>query len=239
MLIVPNSTRTTIGDQSSVGMNKEREKLIVHASLGISMDLRQDRLIVSRELSALDRDVISFTSILTDLDIPYVIVSGYVTILTGRSRSTEDIDIILGTQSDDDLQDLADRLSTDGYWGMAMPLNTLTDMLTNGDRFRVADQDELFPNFEIWLASNDLEREALSSAIIAELNDNRIRISSIELQIAYKLRLAKGAGTTTGKDFEDALHLYLTFKDQFNNQQLESYIEQLGVTTYYAELRRV
>ena len=55
----------------------------------------------------------------------------------------------------------------------------------------------------------------------------------------HKLRLAKGAGTTDGKDFEDALHLYLTFEDQFKSEQLQAYVEQLGVEDYYAELRGV
>jgi hypothetical protein len=81
--------------------------------------------------------------------------------------------------------------------------------------------------------------EALSTAIIAEVNGHEVSISSIELQIAYKLRLADGAGTTNGKDFEDTLHLYLTFEDQFNSEQLEAYVEQLGVEDYYAELRGV
>jgi len=66
-----------------------------------------------------------------------------------------------------------------------------------------------------------------------------VSISSIELQIIYKLRLAKGAETTDGKDFEDALHLYLTFEDQFKPEQLEVYVEQLGVEDYYVELKRV
>lgn len=42
-----------------------------------------------------------------------------------------------------------------------------------------------------------------------------------------------------GKDFEDVLHLYLTFEVEFNFERLESYVEQLGVEDYYAELRRI
>lgn len=49
----------------------------------------------------------------------------------------------------------------------------------------------------------------------------------------------KGSGTTNGKDFEDALHLYLTFEDPSKLEQLEAYVEQLGVEEYYAELGRV
>ncbi|MFC7174476.1 hypothetical protein ACFR97_16880 [Haloplanus litoreus] len=86
-----------------------------------------------------------------------------------------------------------------------MPLDDFVAMLSDGDRLRVAEDGEMYPNFEVWLASNGLEREALSTAITAEVDEHEISISSIELQIAYKLRLAKGGGTTNCKDFEDAL----------------------------------
>ncbi|MFB6178649.1 MAG: hypothetical protein ABEI77_02860 [Halorientalis sp.] len=97
----------------------------------------------------------------------------------------------------------------------------------------------MYPNFEVWLVSNAVEREALSTAITAEIGESRVSISRIELQIAYKLRLAQGIGSTEAKDFEDALHLYLTFEDQFKKERLEAYVEQLGVEDYYAELRGI
>ena len=52
----------------------------------------------------------------------------------------------------------------------------------------VAEDGEMYPNFEVWLASNDLEREALSTAITAEIGDYEVSISSIELQIAYLIQ---------------------------------------------------
>jgi len=194
---------------------------------------------MSRELSDLDRDVIDFTAVLDDLGLDYVVVSGYVAILTGRARSTEDVDVVLAPVSDSELDGLATRLEADGYWGMAMPLDDLSEMLGDGDRLRIAEDGEMFPNFEVWLASNDLEREALSTAITASIGGHHISISSIELQIAYKLRLAERSGTTEGKDFEDALHLYLTFEDELKAERLESYVERLGVEDSYAELRRI
>jgi hypothetical protein len=122
---------------------------------------------------------------------------------------------------------------------MAMPLDRAYEMLSNSDRVRVAEDSEMFPNFEIWFASNDVEREALREAITADLHDGRIAISPIELQIAYKLRLAQHAASTTVKDFEDALHLYHIFEEQFKTPELEAYVEELGVEDYYAELEGV
>lgn len=200
------------------------------------MELGDDRLVLSRERSALDEEVVAFTGLLDDHGVEYVVVSGYVAILTGRARSTEDVDIVLEPLDDGEVDALVDALSEAGYWGMAMPLDEMASILADGDRFRVAERDELFPNFELWFASNPVEREALAEAILAELGEHEVRVSPIELQIAYKLRLAQGVGTTQGKDFEDALHLYVTFEGQLNRDALESYVEDLGVQEYYAEL---
>lgn len=203
------------------------------------MELSDESLSVSRTLSDLDRSVIEFTEVLSSSAIDYVIVSGYVVILTGRSRATEDVDVILEPLSEDETEDLVDTLKEHDYWGMAMPLDETYAMLSDGDRIRIAREDAMYPNFEVWFASNDVEREALARSLTAEFDGSRIEVSPIELQIAYKLRLAQAAGSTAGKDFEDALHLYLTFEGRFNTGRLERYVEELDVHEYYAELRGV
>lgn len=70
-------------------------------------------------------------------------MSGYVAIPTGRSRSTEDIDIVLDPLADPRLEELADRLNEEGYWRMAMPLADLAEMLSDGDRLRVAEDGDI------------------------------------------------------------------------------------------------
>lgn len=203
------------------------------------MKLSDDTLTVSRELSQLDKDVLAFTDILDTCDVNYVIVSGYVAILTGRSRSTEDIDVIVESLSEAETEQLVTELTERGYWGMAMPLEEMYSMLSEGSRIRIAEEGAMYPNFETWFVSNEVEREALSNPLTVEFDEGQITISSIELQIAYKLRLAQAADSLTGKDFEDALHLYLTFEEQFNTQQLETYVNELGVEDYYVELTGV
>lgn len=203
------------------------------------MELSDDTLTISRELSELDKDVLEFTQVLDDCNVEYVIVSGYIAILTGRSRSTEDIDVILESLTESEIEELVSELKRRGYWGMSMPLDQMYSMLSQGDRLRIAEEDEIYPNFETWFVSKDVEREALSNSLTVMFDEGQINISPLELQIAYKLRLAQGAGSLTGKDFEDALHLYLTFEERFNREQLETYVEAFGVEDYYAELRGI
>jgi hypothetical protein len=203
------------------------------------MELSDDTLTVSRELSELDKDVLEFTQILDACEVDYVIVSGYVAILTGRSRSTEDIDVILESLSEAETEQLVTELKDRGYWGMAMPLDEMYSMLSEGSRIRIAEDGAMYPNFETWFVSNDVEREALSNPLTVMFDEGQIEISPLELQIAYKLRLAQASDSLNGKDFEDALHLYLTFEERFNTEQLEMYVTELGVEEYYAELRGV
>lgn len=203
------------------------------------MKLGDDTLRITREPSELDRDVLAFTQILDSQGIDYVIVSGYVAILTGRSRSTEDIDVILESLSETETERLVTKLKDMGYWGMAMPLDEMYSMLSDGGRIRIAEDGKMFPNFETWFVSNDVEREALSNPLTVNLNEGHIEISPLELQLAYKLQLAQAAGSLNGKDFEDALHLYITFEEQLNMTQLEAYVKELGVENYYAELKTV
>ncbi len=80
----------------------------------------------------------------------YVIVSGYVAILTGRSRSTEDIDVILELLSETETEQLVTELKNQGYWGMAMPLNEMYSMLSEGSRIRIriAEDGEMYKLYE-------------------------------------------------------------------------------------------
>jgi len=75
--------------------------------------------------------------------------------------------------------------------------------------------------------------------LIVTLKISTKRISPIELQIAYKLRLAQAADSRSGKGFNDALHLYLTFEKRLNTEKLEQYVTELGIEDYDGELRRV
>jgi len=203
------------------------------------MELTENRLTVSRERSELDERVVEFTHVLRDAGVQYAIVSGYVAILTGRSRGTEDVDVVLEPLSEAETESLVDLLEDRGFWGAAMPLADACAMLSGGDRIRVARDGELVPNFEVWFAKRDVERAVLSDPLVADFGDETVQVSPIELQIAYKLRLAERAGSTSGKDFEDALHLFVTFEEELNTAELERYVEKWEVGEYYDGLRAV
>lgn len=196
------------------------------------MEYDGETLVVDRTPSELDEIVLEFTAILDEENIEYAIVSGYVAILTGRSRATEDIDIVTERLSEERTMTVVDRLQEAGYWGATMPLEELFDTLDDGLRQRIAEEGTMIPNVELWFVKNDFERTVLEDPLIARIGGREIAISPIELQIAYKLFL------TAEKDFEDALHLYQVFEEQLDEDRLQTYVTELEVTDAYDELRR-
>lgn len=70
----------------------------------------EDELLVEHPPNDLDELVIAFTGILDDLDVEHVYVSGYVAVLTGRSRATEDVDVLLERVDELGVEEAYERL---------------------------------------------------------------------------------------------------------------------------------
>jgi hypothetical protein len=56
-------------------------------------NLEKDTIVINRELTDLDLFVKNFLSVLKKYS-DYLVVSGFVSISTGRTRGTEDVDVI-------------------------------------------------------------------------------------------------------------------------------------------------
>ena len=196
------------------------------------IELQDDVLVVDREANDLDELAIRFSSILADLDIDHVFVSGYVAILAGRSRATEDIDVLLEPIDDETIAQLVSRLRGDELWGPAMPLDSMAEMLTGGDNIWVARDDEMVPHLEVKFVDDEYDRASLRSRITARIADvgAELPIGPLELQIAYKLYLS------AQKDFEDAVHLYALFEETLSTATLEQWVRELGVEDEYDRL---
>jgi len=87
------------------------------------IELREGTLVVDREPNDLDELAILFSNHLDSVGIEHVFISGYVAILTGRARATEDIDVLIERTSTDKIDQLVAELTDEGLWGPAMPVN--------------------------------------------------------------------------------------------------------------------
>ena len=194
------------------------------------VEFRDDTLVVDREPNDLDELAIQFTRILDDLGVNHVYVSGYVAILTGRSRATEDIDVLLERVDDETVHEIVNRLEDEGMWGPAMPLDSMAEMLE--DNIWVAPDGEMVPHLEAKFVDDDFDRASLVNSIVARVGNEEIPIGPLELQIAYKLWMR------ADKDFEDAAHFYTIFEENLRKGALEEWVKRLDVEDEYERLRR-
>lgn len=195
------------------------------------MEFTGDGVVIDKPLNHLDRLMLDVVSTLESVGIQYAVVSGYVAVLFGRARATEDIDVILEGIGEETANALASELSNAGYWGPAMPFDELYATLADGLPVRVAEEGHRVPNVELKLATDEYDRASINQAITVRLPEGTVRIAPLELQIAYKL------GMGAQRDFEDALYLYEVAGRTLNHEALESYVKDLGVEEEYDELR--
>lgn len=196
------------------------------------IELQNGTLVVEREPNRLDDLAIAFSDVLDRFDVDHVYVAGYVSILAGRARSTEDVDVLIQTVDEATAEELADTLDEMGYWGPAMPLSSMYEMLENGDNVWVAPDDQVTPHLEVKFVRDEFDRASLETALTARIGNEAIPIGQLELQIAYKLRLG------AQKDVEDAVHLYTIFEESLSESRLEEWVRRLEVEDEYERLKR-
>jgi hypothetical protein len=174
----------------------------------MELDISSKQIKLNKDLNELDNLVIDFTRILSKNKIKYVLVSGYVSILFGRSRSSEDIDLVVKKISKKKFSTLWKALSKENFECLTTdsPTNAYENYLMKRTVVRFSKKGLFIPNMEFKFPKMDLDRWAIENAKKVVLNGNAIMISSIELQIPYKLFLG------SEKDIEDARYLYKLFE---------------------------
>lgn len=184
----------------------------------------KNRIRLEKGLNALDHFVLDFTSILNKNDIKYVLVSGYVSILFGRSRSSEDVDLIVGKM---DYKKFA-RFWTDLCKKFECIItgnleDAYSQYLLANLSLRFSEKGRFIPNMEFKFPKNELDFWTLRERREVLLNNHRLFISPLELQIPFKLYLG------SQKDIEDAVHLYSLFKDKLDLKLLREFTRKLKI----------
>lgn len=188
------------------------------------MGFSEGKIVFEKEMSDLDKFVVDFINILNSCKIRYVIVSGYISILFGRSRSTEDIDLFVEHMSEEKFNEFMRIIEERGMWALnATDNKELYSMLKDNLAIRIAEKGKAIPNFELKFPRKDTDFFSLDNPIKVVLNDNELLISPLEMQIAYKLYLG------SEKDIEDAVHVYQIFKEKLNSKLLNDLIQKLNV----------
>lgn len=188
----------------------------------MEIEFKEDKIIFDRQLSLLDSFVLSFTEHLQTNNIKYVIISGYVAIL---SRMSEDVDIFIEhisfekflkfwSEIDQNYECLNTGNSYEAY----------NDYLKNHQAIRISYKGSFIPNIELKFVKNDLDRYSLDNRKHVKLADKSLYLSPLELKIPYKLFLG------SEKDIEDARFLFKLFKDNLNIVLLKMFLSKLKVS---------
>ena len=196
----------------------------------ISIDKSKKIIFLSKnELVMEDNIALAFAQVLDELEIEYSVVAGYVAILFGRSRRSDDIKVIARWMDEEEFTELCKRLKACDFsliQGIISSEESVRkvyrEYLSRGRSIRFIYRDIILPNIEFKLASNPLHSYSIENSYTVIINKDRIKIAPLELQIAYKLYLG------SDKDIADAVFLYVLFKPVLEQKELERWCKELG-----------
>ena len=178
----------------------------------------------NKELNALDMLAIDFCRVLNPIGISYVIISGYIAILFGRNRASEDIDIFIEKMDKAKFSKLWNSLKENSFICINADVDEAFSLLEDGLAPRFAKTGEAMPNMEVKFPKTDLDFYSLKNRIKVDLNQNILYIGPLELNIAFKLFIG------SEKDIEDARFQYKLFQEKLDTEKLKFFINQLKVT---------
>ncbi|MFH0701427.1 MAG: hypothetical protein V2A62_03240 [Candidatus Woesearchaeota archaeon] len=166
----------------------------------------EKNIVLKRELNELDLFVLKFVRTIEKYT-PYVLISGYVALLFGRSRGTEDVDLFIPPLDKVKFQQIYLELKQAGFWGInADDENELYSMLKEGLAIRFAEKNKVIPNMEVKFTKDIIDYLTIEEKIFVKTKQGEIFISNIAFQVAYKRFVLKSE-----KDIEDALFLQRLF----------------------------
>lgn len=167
------------------------------------MEFVSDKLIkLDRELSDLDRFTIGFVEILEKYS-NYVLISGYVSILLGRARSSEDVDILVEKVDFDEFKLFFKELEKKEFYCLnSDEVEDIYSYLRDNLAVRFAKKGSVIPNMEFKFLKNHFDRITLNESVSVLVKNKKLKISKLEIQVAFKEEVLK-----TPKDIEDARHI--------------------------------
>ena len=183
------------------------------------MEFRNKNTIkLNKIINELDKFVLDFTRILEKYA-NYVIISGYISILFGRARSTEDIDVFIKKIDKEKFYLLYSDLKKNDYWCLnAESPDDVYEYLKEGLAVRFAKKSETIPNIEVKFINKKLDADLIKESVTVITKEGSLKISSIERQIAFKKYYLK-----SDKDIEDAKHLEEIFKNKIDLNKIKKY----------------
>lgn len=166
----------------------------------------------------LDRFAEEFSQIV-ELYCRYIIVSGFVAIAHGRTRGTEDIDMIIEKIPKEKFILLHHDLIKGGFECMqsSNPEIIYDHYLKAGMSVRYTWKSKFLPEMEVKFAKDEIDELQLKTRKKLPFTGLDVYFSSIEMNIAFKEEYLKSS-----KDLEDAKHLRIVYKGKINENEINN-----------------
>jgi len=180
--------------------------------------IENNTIVLNRELTKLDFFVKDFLNVLKEYG-DYLIVSDFVSISTGRTRGTEDVDCLVSKLNREKFNELFSALHK--FWCyQGDSAEEVGGYIERMENIRFAREGEMFPNLEF--ISVDESRPAkyfeLTHPQKIKIKDFEFNIPPLEFEILYKEIILTGK-----KDIEDAKHLRILFSNILKKERFREY----------------
>lgn len=186
--------------------------------------MTKDKRIIDNK-TILDKFAEDFCKII-DKYTKYIICSGFVAIAHGRTRGTEDIDMIIEKISKEKFFEMHKDLLKNGFICIQSdnPEDIYFKYLDKGNSIRyVWDEEGYFPpEMEIKFTKDELDTEQMKTRTKLPLTGLDVYFSSIEYNIAFKEELL-----ASDKDIEDAKHLRIIYEDTIDEEKITKIKEKI------------
>ena len=148
----------------------------------------------------------------------YAIVGGFIAIVHGRSRGTEDIDMIIEKLPKDRFILLHNDLANNNFECIQSENpETIYEYLENKDSVRYIKKGQFVPEMEIKFAKDLLDQHVLNTRIKIPETKLDVYFANIEATIAFKEELLG-----SDKDMEDAKHLRILYKNNLKEKEIDN-----------------
>ena len=182
--------------------------------------IESDTIIIQRGLTKLDMFLKKFLNALKNHS-DYLVVSGFVSIATGRTRGTEDIDLIVPVMEKEKFIELFNDLDKNDFWCyQGDSPSGVYENIKNLNSIRFAKKNEIFPNIE-FVPFNQTKKAKyfeFSHPQKIKIKDFEFKIPPLEFEILYKEIILNGK-----KDIEDAKHLRIFFSEIIKKEKFREY----------------
>ena len=153
----------------------------------------------------------------------YVLVSGYIAILLGMERPTQDVDVVIsGFRSRSDFNNFFNELRELGWETIPSNLDELHFLLEERN-----EKIDLFTDkqwyFDFKKARNKWALLSLENPLTVKKGDYEFKIAPPEIQIPYKLWLG------SDKDIKDAAFIYEKLKPIIDRKAMKEIADEMNV----------